>query len=293
MIKQILKMKNLLLSLAFIGGLSQAQAQLDIPVPSPKASVSQMFGLTDIRLEYASPAVKGRIIFGELVPYGQVWRTGANSATEIHFSTDVELGGKEIKAGKYALFTIPNEKEWTIILNTNEGQWGSTNYKQELDVHRFTVAPKTLGDSYERLVFLVQAIDDNSAHVLLRWANTEIAIPVKANTDKYAQANIAKYSKNYYGNWYAMMNAAKYQLEKNTYLKEAQKMAEESIRLKEHFTNRWVLAQILAKNGDTKGAIVQAQAAKDFGTKNPSGWYDDYKAEIEKALSTWQPAKKK
>lgn len=118
---------------------THAFSQLVLPQPSPKASVMQVVGVTEVAVTYCSPAVKGRVVWGDLVPFDEVWRTGANSATEISFSTAVQIAGNTVKAGKYALFTIPGRDNWTIILNSNEGQWGSTNYKKELDVVRFAV----------------------------------------------------------------------------------------------------------------------------------------------------------
>jgi len=124
-------MKNFKLVFFAVLGLFSATAfaQLNLPQPSPRATVKQVVGVSEITIDYSRPAVKGRKVWGDLVPYGKVWRTGANSATALILSTDAEIGGKLVKKGEYALFSIPGEKEWTIIINTNEGQTGSVKYK--------------------------------------------------------------------------------------------------------------------------------------------------------------------
>ena len=145
--------KPLLCSLAFICGLafvSRSSAQtpgVEFPAASPACTLKQRVGLTDIQVEYSRPGVKDRTIFGGIVPYGQVWRTGANQATKLTFSTPVKLEGHEIPAGTYALFTIPGENEWTIIINKNASQWGAFQYNEKDDVVRFKVTPTTLTDT--------------------------------------------------------------------------------------------------------------------------------------------------
>ena len=136
-------MKKKMLTLLVIAGMTAgtAFAQLQLPQPSPNASVKHTVGLTDISIEYASPAAKGRTIFGGLVPYGELWRTGANAATTIEFSKDVSIKGNKVPKGKYSLLTIPAQNEFTVILNKDvNASVGS--YKKEDDQLRFTVAPK-------------------------------------------------------------------------------------------------------------------------------------------------------
>ena len=133
-------MKKSLLSIVLSGvfslGLLQAQ---DLPMPSPAASVKQRVGLTDIEITYSRPGVKDRVIFGDLVPYNEMWRTGANKASAISFSTDVMIMGNELKAGTYAIFTTPGESEWEIIFNNNTEQWGTSAHKDEEDVLKIKV----------------------------------------------------------------------------------------------------------------------------------------------------------
>lgn len=264
-----------------------ANAQLELPVPSPKAKVEQRVGLTDVTIEYSRPAVGGRTIWGGLVPLNKVWRTGANSATGIAFSKEVEISGKAIKAGEYALFTIPSETEWTVIINSNEGQKGSTDYKETLDIHRFKVKAEKAPAFKERLEFTIEPISENEGKVTLTWENRMISFNFSSNSVKNAEANLAAFERKNAGLWYDLAQAARYSNTNGLNAEKALAWIDQSISLKEHFFNRWVKAQILAKKGDNAGAYQFAAEAKAWGEKNPSGFYDAYKADIEKAVADW------
>ena len=123
---------------------SHRRRRLNSPAPSPASTLKQRVGVTDIEIVYSRPGVKDRVIFGGMVPYGEVWRTGANNSTKITFSTAVKLNGTEIPAGAYALFTIPGETEWTIIINKGAAQWGAFQYDEKIDVARFKATPVSL-----------------------------------------------------------------------------------------------------------------------------------------------------
>src|ERR1022692_3393350 len=175
--------KTLLFALALTGFLSfplwlSAQTPaVNFPAASPACTLKQRVGLTDIEIVYSRPGVKGRTIFGGIVPYGQVWRTGANQATKIIFSTPVKLEGNEIPAGTYALFTIPGENEWTIIISTNAAQFGAFQYNQKDDFARFKVTPATLKDtSVETFAIEFNRIQDESAVLELVWDKTVVPI---------------------------------------------------------------------------------------------------------------------
>jgi hypothetical protein len=142
--------------------------------PSPPATVTATIGSANIEIEYSRPSAKGRIIWGDVVPYGQVWRTGANEATTIELSTDVKIEGQAVAAGKYALFTIPGESEWVIILNKDYEQWGAYNYAPEKDVLRVNVKPEKLGEPVE--VFTI-AITDQT--VKLSWADMAASFSIQ------------------------------------------------------------------------------------------------------------------
>lgn len=141
---------------------------------SPKDELSAKVGGAQVDIVYCRPSADNRRVMGELVPFGQVWRTGANAATTIEFDKPVKIEGKDVPAGKYALFTIPNENEWTIILNKDHGQWGAYNYDQSKDVVRVSVKPK------KTMFVETFTITPEKDRVSLKWENTEVAFKVKA-----------------------------------------------------------------------------------------------------------------
>jgi hypothetical protein len=166
------KLSSLLTVLAVIVSVSTF-AQENKPA-SPKAEVNGTIGSTKVNLVYCQPSARGRKVMGELVPFGQVWRTGANECTTIEFDKPVKIEGKDLAAGKYALFTIPNENEWTIIFNKDTKQWGAYNYKESDDVLRVTVKPSKTDQFVETFV-----ISTEKDKVSLKWENTAVAFKVK------------------------------------------------------------------------------------------------------------------
>lgn len=154
-------------------------SQFNVPIASPKQKVEQQFSMTKISVEYGRPGVKGRKVFGELVPFGKVWRAGANSATKVTFEQNVEFGGKEVKAGSYALFVISMEKEWKVMLNKDANQWGAYTYDEKLNVAEFTVPVQKMADKQEWFEIAVNPVDIHSAEMLIKWDMTKVAIPIK------------------------------------------------------------------------------------------------------------------
>ena len=154
---------------------------LQMPAASPPALVREQVGLTTIEIEYSRPGVKGRDIFGGLIPYDAVWRTGANAATKITFSGDVSFGGEPVSAGTYALFTIPGEKEWTVILNEVAGQWGSYAYDANGDVARVQAKVDTLAESVETMSIGLQNLRDDSGGLAITWDKTRVVVPVQTD----------------------------------------------------------------------------------------------------------------
>jgi hypothetical protein len=168
-----------------------AQAQpLKVPAPSPLGTVKQSVALSEITIEYSRPSVKGREIFGDLVPFGKVWRTGANASTKITFGEDVKVEGNAVSAGTYALYTIPDKDEWTIILNKNLTLWGSDGYKQEEDLVRFKVKPSALTSKVEMLTFNVTDVTPSSANVELVWDLTRVAFNLTVEIDTKVMKDI-------------------------------------------------------------------------------------------------------
>lgn len=262
------------------------KAQVKLPQPSPKCVLEQTVGLTQVRVEYSRPGVKGRKIFGELVPFGQVWRTGANAATSISFSEDVQWGGKTLAKGEYALFSIPGPAEWILIFNSNEGQKGSVNYKEALDVLRLNVKPEPC-EFTERFTIEVNPVDDQEGELALRWEKTRVSVRFRTHTTEQARKNIEDFANQFAGQWYDLANAAKYAFENGLLPDKQLELVDKSIALRDHFFNKFVKAKILHRSGKVAEAKALMKEARDWGEKNPSGFYDAYKAEIEKCLKEW------
>jgi hypothetical protein len=172
-------MRIAFISLLLIGisfnGFSQEAVK---PRPSPTAIVTVKYEDTYVKVTYNQPHKRGRSVFGDLVPYGEVWRTGANEATEITITEDIEMAGNRIEAGTYSLFTIPGKDEWTIILNGELGQWGSYNYNEESDVVRFTV-PSGLTDAVWEPFTIAFEQNNSEAEMRMMWDRTMVSIPIK------------------------------------------------------------------------------------------------------------------
>lgn len=162
------------LSLSFLGF-----SQFSVPTASPRQKVEQQFSMTKISLDYSRPGVKGRKVFGELVPYGKVWRAGANSATKITFEQNVNFGGKDLMAGTYGLFIVPTEKEWKVILNKDSQQWGAYTYDEKLNVVEVTVPVQKLSEKQEWFEISLNPIDVHSTDLVFKWDTTKVAVTVK------------------------------------------------------------------------------------------------------------------
>jgi len=176
--------KNLLLAIIFIAFSCTTFAQeLKTPQPSPTAYIKQNFGLSQIEISYSRPGVKGRKIFGDLVPYGKVWRTGANNATTITFGDDVTIGDKKVPAGNYGILTIPGENEWTVIITKQTDVTSPAAYKQDQDVVRVTVKPYQLPFSIETFTIGLGDITGDSCKLELMWDNVYVHVPITTDVD--------------------------------------------------------------------------------------------------------------
>jgi hypothetical protein len=267
-----------LLVLAVAAG--TARAQLELPRPSPLAKTSLMVGLTEVAIEYSSPGVKGRKIWGALVPFDEVWRTGANAPTKLSFSRDVTVAGQPVPAGSYALYTIPSKTSWTIILNKNVVGSGLA-YKKEADLVRFQVTPKP-SPPRERMAFLFSDYTDSSVSLDLEWEKLRVSIPIKANTDEQALANIKAMSD---GTWRPYTSAARYMLETKKDYDAGLQLVEKSLSLKEEWLNVWTKAQLLAAKGHYKDAYPLAVKADELGKKSEQFFLEK---EVKKALVEWK-----
>jgi hypothetical protein len=243
---------------------------VDFPAASPGCTLKQRVGLTDIVVDYSRPGKKGRTIFGGIVPYGQVWRTGANAATKITFSTPVKLDGQDIPAGSYALFTIPGEDEWTIILSKNASQFGAFQYDAKDDLVRFKVAPIELSESIETFTIEFNHIRDESAVLNLVWDKTVVPIKIEIElTSKLvpqieaAMSAPGKKSAGFY------FQAATFYYNHDQDLNKALSWINTGLADKPNiaFEMDYLKAEILAKQGDKAGAIAAAKESTELAIK--------------------------
>jgi Protein of unknown function (DUF2911) len=172
-------MKKLFMATLAFTAVASIHAQFKLPAASPKQKVMQEFGVGSVEVTYCRPSVKGRKIFGNLEKYGEVWRTGANEATNIRFTEQVMVGDQKVDSGSYALFTIPNEKDWTIIINKGVNGWGAYDYKKEDDVARIIVKPNMVKNLMELFTIEFVNIKKDAMDMRIVWANTEVLVPIK------------------------------------------------------------------------------------------------------------------
>jgi hypothetical protein len=260
-----------------------AQQQLRLPRPSPKASVMQTSGLTDITINYNRPGVKGRKIWGALVPYNAVWRTGANEATTIAFSDDVTIGGQKVPKGMYSLHTIPGTDEWTVIFNSVAEQWGSYSYDAAKDVVRVKVKPE-MATFTEWLTFDVPEVSTDSAKVVMRWEN--VAVPFTVNTDSTAKAMAAAQraiTSIDNDRWLIPLRAADFAFQ-NDRMDEASRWLDQAMKERENTGTLWLKARIQARKGERAAAIRTAEAAIAKAGPNDAA----FAGEIKKISDTWR-----
>jgi hypothetical protein len=258
------------LGLAPVWELPAQTPQVEFPAASPSCTIKQRVGLTDIEVDYSRPSMKGRSIFGGIVPYGQVWRTGANAATRVTFSTEVKLNGNDIPAGSYALFTIPGEDEWTVILSKKADQFGAFEYNTNDDLVRFEVTPVSLDENIETFTIEFNRIRDESAMLNLIWEKT--VVPLKLEIDltsklvpqiEAAMTAPGKKSDGFY------FQAATYYYNHDQDLSKALTWVNNAVADKPNiaFEILHLKAQILAKQGDKAGAIAAAKESTELAIK--------------------------
>jgi len=279
------------LSAALLFGAGATQAQgIKMPAPSPASKVEQAVGLSTVSVDYSRPSVKGRTVFGDLVPYGKVWRTGANGSTVIKFSDDVEIQGNKIPAGEYAILTIPNQNEWTVILSKNTKLGGNVaDYKQEEDQARFTVKPQQNSRKVESFTINFANLKADAADVEILWDNTIVPFTVKTDVDSKVMSQIQKEAidnANADPNVYAA--AASYYLETNRDLKQALAWMKKANANDPKFWNMHTQAKIEAKLKDYKNAIKTAEKSSELAQQAKN---QDYVALNQKAIADWKKMK--
>jgi hypothetical protein len=275
--------KSILFSLA-IACFMSTSAQLKTPKPSPTATISQEVGLTDVTITYSRPGVKDRVVFGELVPYGKIWRTGANKATSITLSTDATIGGQEVKAGSYSLFTIPGKESWTIILNNETELWGTGKYSQDNDAARFTVKPESMKEKMETFTIGFSHFDNGDAMIHLKWENTRVSFPIMTAATEMVEKQIKEILVDgpSAGTYY---NAARFYLDNDKDMEQALTWINAAIEKRpDAFWMIYQKARILGKLGRTKDAIATAEKSKKMASENEDGDFG-YVANNEKLIA--------
>jgi hypothetical protein len=253
-------MKKTLFALAVILSSFGSQAQVLTPQPSPKCTLNQMVGLTDVEIEYSRPGTKGRNVFGDLVPFGKVWRTGANSNTIISFSEDVVIDGKTLKKGKYALYTLPKVESWEVIFYSKTDNWGNPEVWNEADVAlRASVVPEMLNRNVESFTIDINNLDNNFANLNLSWEKTLVSLKFEVPTQKMAMASIDKVLAGPSAGDY--FSAAQFYLQSNGDLTKALTYVNKALELNKQnpFWYTKLKSLIQAKLGDKKGAIETAK----------------------------------
>lgn len=271
----ISKTSGLLAAVSLLASLALAQnpsaPRISTPAASPNSTLKQTVGFTEIEISYARPSARGRKIFGGLLPYGEVWRTGANTATKISFSTPVKVEGRELPAGSYALYSIPGAAEWTVIFNKVTGEWGAYSYKEANDALRVKVKPVTLPQPVETFTIDLGDLRTESAHLNLTWEKTRVPVKIEVDVIKSVVAQIdsvmasgATLPAGVY------FQAAMFYFDHGLDLQKAKTWAEEATKGdKPLFYMLHGKARILAKLGDKAGA--KDAAAKSIAAAQGAG----------------------
>ncbi len=269
-------MKKHLLTFAVVGlvaaaGLQPATAQVKLPPASSTTTVTQGLGIGTVTLTYFRPNVNGRKVFGELVPYDQVWRTGANGIPKLTFDSKVTIGGQELAAGTYGLLTIPGKKEWTIIFTKNSEQWGAYTYKQEDDVLRFNVKPGKAAGRVETFTISFSDVKPQSAKLNLAWDKTQVSFDLTVDQDATIMASIDEAMK---GEKKPYLQAAQYYYNNGKDIQKALEWvnAADSGPNTPPYIKYWK-ARIQLKAGDKPGAIATATQGVELATQQSNPEY--------------------
>jgi tetratricopeptide (TPR) repeat protein len=261
------KRNILLLSCVVLFSVASTMAQsalLDIPRDSQHATVLQKVGITDIKVNYHRPLVKGRQIWGKLVPYDAVWRAGANENTTISFSDPVNVEGKPLEAGTYGLHMIPGQSDWIVIFSKNSTSWGAFTYKQDEDALRVTVKPQP-AEFHEALAYDFDDVKDDSAVLTLRWEKLAVPVKIGVNTKELVQANLHKQLRGFAQyTWDGWDDAANYLLANKLNMDDALTYCDRSIQVEERFDNLYTKSKVLTAIGrkDEADKTLTAALAK-------------------------------
>ena len=268
---------------AVAAAVSPALAQtLEVPAPSAKAKVEQRVGITDFSVDYSSPAMRGRKIFGGLLPYDKLWRTGANASTKLTASRDFTFGETAVPKGTYSVFSIPGASSWTVILNKNADA-SADQYDAKNDAARVTVKPEPSGPR-ERMTFLFTDTTESTARLDLLWENLRVSVPIKVDTQAQVMAGIDETMAEA---WRPSYQAGRYIVESGGNPDTALEYLDTSIGIKSTWWNNWWRAQALAKKGRTPDAIAAGEKALQLGKGNET-FEQFFKADVQKTVDGWK-----
>lgn len=250
-------MKRMMLAAAIAAPLVLTAQKL--PQPSPSGMVEQMVGLTTVKVEYSRPSARGRVVFGDLVPFGEVWRTGANKCTTIEFDGPVMIEEQPVKPGKYSLFTIPSEDVWVVILNSNVDLWGAGDRKPEEDVLTVKVPMTKAEPAVETFTIGFDEVKDDAALLTLAWDHLRIGVRIHADATKQALENIKEALAKPDAKFGAYHSSARFCIDRGLQLKEALSWAQKSVSMEKKYWNTYTLALAYAAVEDKKQAIATAE----------------------------------
>jgi tetratricopeptide (TPR) repeat protein len=280
-------MKKAIYLIAFLLVGTLANAQLKTPQPSPVAKISQEIGLGKVEIEYSRPSAKGRKIFGDLVRFGEMWRTGANASTKITFTDDVMVNGStKLPKGTYALYTVPNKDKWQVIFYKNTTYWGTPdeNFKEEEVAAKYDVMPSRVNEAVETFTMGTDNLRNSGADIFLAWENTKVSIPFTVDTDAKVMADIKAQMEGPSANTYYA--AARYYYEEKKDMKQALEWVNKS--LEKGGDKFWILrmkALIQGELGMYKDAIATAEKSSELAKKDGNA---DYPAMNEKSIADWK-----
>ena len=269
------------LALSAGAALAQSAPKLDLPRPSPKGTVTQTVGLTDISITYSSPGVKGRKIWGEVVPFDALWRAGANECTRVTFSTPISIEGKPVAAGAYCIFLLPQRTGWTFVLSKNTEQAGTGDYKQSEDALRVPATVSTIPPR-ERMAFVILDFDDEKGTLAMEWETQRVGVKFTTGTREKVLSQIRALKSD---DWRPYNAAARYLLGAGIEPALAMQLTDRSIHLQETWNNVWTRAQLLHASGKNTEALAAAQRAQTLGKASKSFFEAD---DVAKALVSWK-----
>ncbi|GAA4007960.1 DUF2911 domain-containing protein [Hymenobacter fastidiosus] len=263
------------------------QQQLPLPQMSPHAVVQQTVGLTDVVIDYHSPSVRGRAIWGALVPYDQVWRAGANENTLISFADPVTLNGQAVPAGRYSFYVVPHDgQDWELILNRVTTHWGAEGYNAKDDQLRLKGTPEPAA-MHENLLYWFSELKPNHARLNLTWEKRTVSLIVETDVNTKVLATIEKTITAQPKNWQLLAQAADYLVQNSLESELALRYINESIRLKEAYNNTWIKARLLASKQDYATAIEVGRKAIKLGEKQDTAFKTQLPG-MRVALTEWQ-----